>query len=167
MQQIKRNQGFTLVELMVTIAVLAIMAMMAAPSFSNMLMSQNLKSTAFNMKDTLKEARSRAMLNRNETVVCTSINKAGATVTIAECGAMLTGYTADMSASLKDSSVLMANIENKIILKTTSDDFFIFSPRGNLNATNKTVTFCSPTESYVLSVSMAGFIDITQGGACS
>lgn len=29
----KKNKGFTLIELMVTIAVLAIVAMMAAPSF--------------------------------------------------------------------------------------------------------------------------------------
>jgi prepilin-type N-terminal cleavage/methylation domain-containing protein len=31
-----KNRGFTLIELMVTIAVLAIIAMMAAPAFSNM-----------------------------------------------------------------------------------------------------------------------------------
>ena len=66
MQRTKKNHGFTLIELMVTIAVMAIIAMLAAPSFNNMLISQNLKTTAFNMKDTLKEARSRAMLNRND-----------------------------------------------------------------------------------------------------
>ncbi len=36
-------RGFTLIELMVTIAVLAIIVMMAAPSFGNMLAQQNLK----------------------------------------------------------------------------------------------------------------------------
>ncbi len=36
MQQTKKNQGFTLIELMVTIAVMAIIAMMAAPSFGDM-----------------------------------------------------------------------------------------------------------------------------------
>ncbi len=66
MQRTKKNHGFTLIELMVTIAVMANIATMAAPSFNNMLISQNLKTTAFNMKDTLKEARSRAMLNRND-----------------------------------------------------------------------------------------------------
>ena len=38
----KKIQGFTLIELMVTIAVLAIIAMMAAPTFGDMLDKQNL-----------------------------------------------------------------------------------------------------------------------------
>jgi type IV fimbrial biogenesis protein FimT len=41
-----KHKGFTLIELMVTIAVMAIIAMMAAPSFGDMLQRQNLnKST--------------------------------------------------------------------------------------------------------------------------
>lgn len=43
MQQTNKNQGFTLIELMVTIAVMAIIAMMAAPSFGNMRINQKLK----------------------------------------------------------------------------------------------------------------------------
>ena len=39
MQRTKKNHGFTLIELMVTIAVMAIIATMAAPSFNNNLSS--------------------------------------------------------------------------------------------------------------------------------
>ena len=43
MQQTKKNQGFTLIELIVTIAVMAIIAMMAAPSFNSQIYNYDLK----------------------------------------------------------------------------------------------------------------------------
>ena len=162
---VNKNKGFTLIELMVTIAVLAIIAMIAAPSFGNMLIKQNLKATSYNMRDTLKEARSRAMLNRNETVVCTSISKSNTVVTEADCGGALSNYSTDMKDSLKKDSVFIVHVEKKITLKSTSDDNFVFSARGNLN-TAKAITFCSSTGSYVLSVGIAGSVDIIQGEAC-
>ena len=165
MQQTKKNQGFTLIELMVTVAIMAIIATMAAPSFNNLLIKQNLKTTAYNMRDTLKEARSRAMLNRNETVVCTSINKSAVAVTEAGCGAALTNYSTSMTASLKKDSVLIVNVEKKINLKSTSDDSFVFSARGNLSA-SKTITFCSSIGSYILTVGIPGTVEISQGVAC-
>ncbi|WP_291354974.1 GspH/FimT family pseudopilin [Acinetobacter sp. UBA3106] len=161
----RKEQGFTLIELMITIAILAIIATMAAPSFNNLLIKENLKTTAYNMKDTLKEARSRAMLNRNETVVCTSVNKSAVAITQAECGAALTNYSTSMSTSLKTASVLIVNVEKKITLKTTSDDSFVFSARGNLSA-SKTITFCSSVGSYILAVGISGTVDISQGAAC-
>ncbi|EXC34735.1 hypothetical protein J577_0120 [Acinetobacter sp. 263903-1] len=57
------------------------------------------------------------------------------------------------------------NIEKKITLKNTSDDNFVFSPRGNLNST-KIITLCSAVESYILKVDMSGTVDISQGAAC-
>ena len=165
MQQTKKNQGFTLIELMVTVAVMAIIAMMAAPSFGDMLTKQNLKTTTYNMRDTLKEARSRAMLNRNETVVCTSMNKSAVAVTEAGCGAVLTNYSTTMKESLKKDSVFIVNVEKKVNLKTTSDDSFVFSPRGNLDSSKK-ITFCSSAGSYILTVGISGTVEISQGAAC-
>ncbi|WP_343596956.1 prepilin-type N-terminal cleavage/methylation domain-containing protein [Acinetobacter sp.] len=62
-------RGFTLVELMVTIAVLAIIATMAAPSFRNMIARQQLNSTTHELKDLLTTARSQAVLLRTNTSV--------------------------------------------------------------------------------------------------
>ncbi|ENV12153.1 hypothetical protein F965_02716 [Acinetobacter schindleri NIPH 900] len=161
---VQKNKGFTLIELMVTITVMAIVASIAAPSFENLLIKQNLKTTAYNIRDTLKEARSRAILNRNETVLCTSINKSASAVTESVCGAHLTNYSS-MTNSLKNTSVFIVNVEKKITLNNTSDDSFVFSSRGNLNGT-KTITLCSSVGSYILSVSIPGTVDISQGAAC-
>ena len=46
MQRTKKNHGFTLIELMVTIAVIAIIAMMAVPSMGNLIAKQRLNTTA-------------------------------------------------------------------------------------------------------------------------
>ena len=65
----KKIQGFTLIELMVTIAVMAIIAMMAAPTFGDMLDKQNLNRSTQDLIATLKEARARAVLERKDVEV--------------------------------------------------------------------------------------------------
>ena len=65
----RHTQGFTLIELMVTIAVLAIIAMMAAPSFSNIMLRQNLNRSAQDLIAALNAARSTAVLERREMTV--------------------------------------------------------------------------------------------------
>lgn len=64
------NTGFTLIELMVTIAVMAIIVTIAAPSFSTQLANQRVKSTAVNIQSALKEAKAESIIRRqNITVV--------------------------------------------------------------------------------------------------
>ena len=50
------SSGFTLIELMVTIAVLAIIVGIAAPSISTQLANQRVKSTTATIANALKEA---------------------------------------------------------------------------------------------------------------
>ena len=67
------NSGFTLIELMVTIAVLAIIVGIAAPSISTQLANQRVKSTTSTIANALKEAKVESILRRqNVTVVYTS-----------------------------------------------------------------------------------------------
>ena len=51
------SSGFTLIELMVTIAVLAIIVGIAAPSISTQLANQRVKSTTATLANALKEAQ--------------------------------------------------------------------------------------------------------------
>ena len=51
------SSGFTLIELMVTIAVLAIIVSIAAPNISTQLANQRVKSTTATLENALKEAK--------------------------------------------------------------------------------------------------------------
>lgn len=66
MQQTKKNQGFTLIELMVTIAVMAIIATMAAPSFINIINKSQINDDARDFADHIVVIRSDALLKQKE-----------------------------------------------------------------------------------------------------
>ncbi len=63
------NSGFTLIELMVTIAVLAIIVGIAAPSISTQLANQRVKSTTATLANALKEAKNESLIRRQEVEV--------------------------------------------------------------------------------------------------
>ncbi|MDN3447207.1 prepilin-type N-terminal cleavage/methylation domain-containing protein [Psychrobacter sp. APC 3281] len=58
------SSGFTLIELMVTIAVLAIIMSIAAPNISTQLANQRVKSTAATLANALKEAKAESIIRR-------------------------------------------------------------------------------------------------------
>lgn len=63
----QKNKGFTLIELMVTIAVLAIIAMMAAPSFQAMIYNYELKKEFKELTYILSDGKSTSRVS-NKTV---------------------------------------------------------------------------------------------------
>ena len=64
-----KENGFTLIELMVTIAVMAIIAMMAAPSFTQTIRKNQLISDTRDFVDLLAETRSEAIFKQSDRVV--------------------------------------------------------------------------------------------------
>ena len=62
----KTSSGFTLIELMVTIAVLAIIVSIAAPNISNQLANQRVKSTTATLLNALKEAKVESVIRRQD-----------------------------------------------------------------------------------------------------
>lgn len=64
-----KNRGFTLIELMMTIAIAAIIATMAAPSFIQMVRSNQLRSDTRDFVDLLSETRSEAIFKQSDRIV--------------------------------------------------------------------------------------------------
>lgn len=65
-----RNRGFTLVELMVTLAILAIMLAIAAPSFHDAIRNNRTQATANDLLTALQYARSEAIKRGEKIDVC-------------------------------------------------------------------------------------------------
>lgn len=70
----KRMHGFTLVEAMVVIAIIAIMLTMAVPSFTTMVMNNRLSTQANSLVIAVNLARSEAIKRNANVVLCRSAN---------------------------------------------------------------------------------------------
>lgn len=147
--RIDLQKGFTLIELMVTIAVMAVIAVMAAPSFNNMLLKQNLNKSTQALIDTLGQARSQAALRRQEVTV--QLN----TTQVADTNTQLNWLPS-----------------GKAILKTGSSTSLIFLPNGLVKDASSDTSFviceqAGGTLSKTVSISRMGTIQQTVEGTCS
>ena len=105
-------RGFTLVELMITIGVMAIIAVMAVPSFTNMLLKQNLNKSTRDLVIVLEKARSKAALERRTVTV--TLNSSSAD----------TDSTLNSSSADTDSTLNWAASGKAALVSTTTSIVF-------------------------------------------
>jgi type IV fimbrial biogenesis protein FimT len=87
-----RERGFTLVELMITVAVAAILVAIAIPSFKTITLSNRLNASANELVDSINSARMEAIKRNNYAQFCSnSASKNGSDTLGAKCTAAGTG----------------------------------------------------------------------------
>lgn len=97
--QISRtNSGFTLIELMVTIAVLAIIVGIAAPNMSVQLAQNQIKSTSTIVQTSIARAKSESIIRRSS--ITWNYNNTNALITLVDNGTTLASYNLNSRSSL-------------------------------------------------------------------
>ncbi|WP_347453514.1 GspH/FimT family pseudopilin [Acinetobacter thermotolerans] len=132
----RRQNGFTLIELMVTIGVLAIVATLAAPSFGNLMNQQNLKKSTNELIGVLQQARSKAVLERRDIKV--ELQSAETTTLVANTETTLNWMP-------YGSTILISGSDNEItygfnggVVGATTDTTFTLC--SNSGGTSQTIT---------------------------
>lgn len=150
-----RNKGFTLVELMVTISIVAILAVVAVPAFSDMVKNNRMVSVRNNLLNAIQYARSEAVSRNRSVSICPSTDQ----LTCAATNDWATGWivfedTATGATATVDTIIRVyegVNGFNVDFVSTgvaTTDDFFRFQPTGMLDTEFDSGTFelCDPEE---------------------
>jgi len=146
------SSGFTLIELMVTIAVLAIIAGIAAPNISTQLANQRVKSTTATLVNALKEAKAESIIRRQNITLSYDNDSNPKVITIS-------GSQADPIANYS------YNDESAVV---SAPETITFEPSKRVTAI-VTYTVCDSNTSVqprVISVSKVANITEQVGGSC-
>lgn len=142
------SSGFTVVELMITLVIAAVLLTLAAPAFTDLIANNRMRAEVFALRGLLMEARSEAVTERNNVTVCSSDDGE-------DCGGSWNnGYIAFFDTN-SDKTV---DAGERIILERTPDatridisfsnieNRIVYNSRGNAQIPgvtfNGTFTFC-------------------------
>ena len=122
------SSGFTLIELIVTIAVLAIIVGIAAPNISTQLANQRVKSTAATLANALTEAKVESVLRRQNIMVVYGNSSAPKTIKLQANGNEISSY------NISDKSTVTQMITPSTVTN------IVFQPNKRI-ANNATVVY--------------------------
>ena len=156
-----QQRGFTLIELMVTVSVLAVLAGLAIPSFTRIINSNRIGSQANDLVATLQYARSEALRSNRRVTVCRSTNAS-------DCAANGNHWIVRSGGQVQRS----LEIRQPLQLTATSTSFDFLS--SGMAASAQTFTLCLPVtrpeeNARIIQVARSGQLNVQRsnaGGQC-
>jgi len=171
----KKELGFTLIELMMTIAILAIIATMAAPSFNNLVSEQKMNRSVRELVLAINQAKSQAALMKTSVALCLNRTNSDDDFTKVECAtAAIPEYTATtgtppipaLTNSKKEevlkSRVISIPVDRAITVASTSSFAILFNNVGSATTT-ATFILCKSPRMRTVAVTRLGIISQTSG----
>lgn len=153
----KKINGFTLVELMIVLAVISILAMLAVPTFKVSMVNNRLIGETTNMTSILNLARAEALRRNDYVSVCPSANGTSCSGNNYAIGAII--FSDPGNAGLSASSQIIRVMDKfpNTLDKGKGINRFTFSPTGAIN--NGNLLICNPGyDSYSIIIGSDGSI---------
>jgi len=167
----KKDQGFTLVELIITIAIAAILLSIVVPSFANLIESSKTRATRDALVSSIYSAKEKAQSEGFFVYLCPTSN--GTTCTnVTDWGNHWLVYE-DKDASdtldLSNGDIIVTHLTSKTSLMKSGVAQIRFSPTGH--ATANTFQICSNLDNsvvYQIQLSVMGRVSFANAtGSCS
>jgi type IV fimbrial biogenesis protein FimT len=149
----KKPYGFTLIELMMTIAVAAILFGIAVPQFSTVTQNARISSARNGLFTAFQLARTEAITRRMHVVVCASVE--GESCSGAWVGGALVFVDANRNRQRESSERLLTQFNAdafKNLNVQGSRRLTSFGPDGRSGGSNQTLAVCAPGRNDGLSV---------------
>ena len=164
-----RARGFTLIELMVMVAVLGILAVIAVPSMTAMVNSSRLRGATGELIATLQMARSEAIRRNARVTVCASNDGSTCTNSATWTRWIIRGRDNTMGTD----EVIRDQTPGNSVQISGPADGIVFRPSGLIDS-EATVTACVPVSNpaenqRVITVMISGSLTQTRdsgGGSC-
>jgi len=172
----RKEQGFTLIELMTTIAILAIIATMAAPSFGDLVAKQKINAATRELMVAVNQAKSQAATLKTTVALCLNKTNTDNDFDKKECAeAAIAEYTATnpgppiipvLTSSQKEevlkTRVISVPVDKKITVSSTSSTAILFNEVGIATST-ATFNICKSPFMKTVTVTRLGNISQTSG----
>ncbi|NRB40257.1 MAG: type II transport protein GspH [Pseudomonadales bacterium] len=141
MQVSNKNNGFTLIELMVVISIVAILATIAIPNFTTLIKNTQMRSQSNDVLGFFKYARATA-IKRNETIHIGSTDgqnwQQGMAIWVDGNSGTANQFDPDSDETLRIATALPQGFS---LTQASSQQFYTFKPNGELSSAN-TLTLC-------------------------
>jgi len=146
--KMKREAGFTLLELMITVGILAIVLSVGVPSYRGIVMDNRLASQANLFATSIKLARSNAVRFQRNATVCSSANYDAAVPTCSSnndwSGGWIVWVDKDRDAATDANEIISVSgpVHSASELKSTSANRFTYDGRGFATTAAGELTLC-------------------------
>ena len=168
----RRQGGFTLIELMVTIGILGIVLSVGVPSFRGIVMDNRMASQANLFATSIKLARSNAVKFQRSAIVCSSTNFDATVPTCADSNDWSTGWIVwvdknrDTTANANEIISVSGPVHQASELKGTVKRF-TYDGRGFATTAAGNMTLCdnrSGETGRIIKVNATGRTNVSQQG---
>lgn len=153
----KKEKGFTILELAVVMSVIAILSAYAIPAFKVSMVNNRLVSETTNMTSILNLARAESLRRNDYVSICPSSNGTSCTGTDFSIGAIIFSDPGNTGLSASSQIIRILNQFPNTTDKGKGIARFTFSPTGAVNSGS--LLICNPSyPSYTITIGTDGSI---------